>query len=207
MSQVFDLLFAQYSQYPTLFIYLEATAIFFGILSVWFSWQNNVLVFPAGIISTSIFVYILLVSGLLGDTLINAYYFIMSIYGWFYWTRKNTGKRETPITSSSRSDIKLCLLIFALAVIAVLIIYVISSKLTSWTAYVDIFTTGVFFVGMWLMARRKIQHWLCWIVGDAVSVPLYAYKGLILTSIQFFVFTVMAILGYRKWLKLINEPV
>lgn len=202
MSQIFEFLFAQYSQYPTLFIYLEATAIFFGILSVWFSWQNNVLVFPTGIISTSIFVYILAVSNLLGDLLINAYYFVMSVYGWFYWKRKDSRQQETRITEATQEDKKTCCLIFFGAILAVLIIYISSNRLTSWTAYVDTFTTGVFFVGMWLMARRKIQHWLCWILGDAISIPLYAYKGLMLTSIQFLVFTIMASFGYQKWKKL-----
>ncbi len=205
MSQVFDFLFAQYSQYPTLFIYLEATAIFFGILSVWFSWQNSVLVFPTGIISTSIFIYLLAVSTLLGDMLINAYYLLMSVYGWFYWTREDSEQQQTPITETTKYDARICLFIFFSAIFAVLVVYSLSSRLTSWTAYVDTFTTGIFFVGMWLMARRKIQHWLCWILGDAISIPLYAYKGLMLTSIQFLVFTFMAVMGYRKWRKLLAQ--
>ncbi len=205
MNQVFEFLFAQYSQYPPLFIYLEATAIFFGILSVWFSWQNSVLVFPAGIISTSIFIYILLVSSLLGDMLINAYYFVMSIYGWFYWTRGDSEQLETPITEVTNQDKKICLAIFLASIGAVLVIYGLSQRLTSWTAYADTFTTAVFFVGMWLMAKRKIQHWLCWILGDVISVPLYAYKGLMLTSVQFLIFTIMAVFGYRKWRKVLAQ--
>ena len=70
---------------------------------------------------------------------------------------------------------------------------------TSWTAYVDTFTTAIFFVGMWLMARRKIEHWLFWIVGDLISIPLYFYKGLTVTSFQYIIFTIIALQGYRAW--------
>ena len=85
-------LFNQYSQYDTLDIYFEVIAVIFGFLSVWYSKNNNILVFPTGMISTSIFVYLLFKSSLLGDMMINAYYFIMSIYGWFYWSRGNNEK-------------------------------------------------------------------------------------------------------------------
>ena len=204
MNPVFEFIFAQYLSYPKLFVIVEGIAIVFGILSVWFSRQNSVLVFPTGIISTSLFVYILYQSGLLGDLLINAYYFIMSIYGWFYWTRVNNRQQTTPISVTSLKDYKRCLLIFLSTVSLVFLIYLSSNRLSSWTAYVDTLTTGIFFVGMWLMARRKLQHWLCWIVGDMISVPLYAYKGLILTSIQFLIFTVMAVSGYYNWQKILK---
>ena len=207
MSLLFETLFAQYSQYPPLFIYIEATAIAFGLVSVWFSIRNSVLVFPTGLVSTTLFMYLLLVSELLGDLLINAYYFLMSIYGWFYWSRREQGQPITVITEANSRDKKTCILIFISATVGVFCIYLLSGKLSSWTAYVDTFTTAVFFVGMWLMAKRKIQHWLCWILGDAISIPLYAFKGLLLTSVQFFVFTLMAVIGYYRWRKILNAQV
>ena len=85
---MFDLFFQQYSDYQTLDISLEIIAVVFGILSVWFSKKNNILVYPTGMISTSIFTYLLFKWSLLGDMMINAYYFMMSIYGWYIWTRK-----------------------------------------------------------------------------------------------------------------------
>ena len=206
MSQLFEALFAQYSQYPALFIYIEAIAIVFGLVSVWFSQRNSIWVFPTGLISTTLFMYLLLVSELLGDLLINAYYFLMSIYGWYYWSRRDASLHVTPITEVDRLDAKTCGLIFLGSAIGVFGIYLFSGRLNSWTAYVDTFTTAVFFVGMWLMAKRKIQHWFCWILGDAISVPLYAFKGLLLTSIQFSVFTAMAVIGYFKWRKLLSAP-
>ena len=64
---------------------------------------------------------------------------------------------------------------------------------------VDTLTTAIFFVGMWLMARRKIEHWIFWIVGDLISIPLYLYKGLTFTSFQYIIFTIIALQGYRAW--------
>ena len=83
MNHIFDFLFEQYLGYDTCDIVLEIVAVIFGFLSVWYSKQNNILVFPTGMISTIIFVYLLLKWELLGDMMINAYYFVMSIYGWY----------------------------------------------------------------------------------------------------------------------------
>ena len=101
MIEVFDFLFGQYQDYDPIHISLEITAVIFGFLSVWFSKENNIWVYPTGMISTSIFVYLLFKWGLLGDMMINGYYFIMSIYGWYIWTRKVDPNHYTPICSDS----------------------------------------------------------------------------------------------------------
>ena len=110
MSQIFDFLFAQYASYETLDVVLEATAVVFGLLSVWLAKKNHIGVFPTGMISTSIYVYLLLKWGLVGDMLINTYYFIMSVYGWFIWTRVNDQKEVTPIARILRSERNLSLI-------------------------------------------------------------------------------------------------
>ncbi|MCV2509139.1 MAG: nicotinamide riboside transporter PnuC, partial [Neisseriaceae bacterium] len=89
MNSLFAILFSQYQNTPTYLVTLELTAVVFGLLSVIFAKKQNILVFPCGIISTIIFVYILAVHSLWGNMLINAYYTIMSIYGWVLWTRKD----------------------------------------------------------------------------------------------------------------------
>ena len=104
MNQIFDVLFGQYSDYETIDIVLEIIAVIFGFLSVWFSKKNHILVFPTGMISTSIFVYLLLKWGLLGDMMINGYYFIMSVYGWYIWTRKVDAIHVTPISRTTLKD-------------------------------------------------------------------------------------------------------
>ncbi|MET7028474.1 nicotinamide riboside transporter PnuC [Sediminicola luteus] len=205
MSPIFDWIFAQYEGTDSHLIILEMFGVFFGFLSVWYSMRENILVFPTGIISTGIFVYILLVFGLLGDMLINAYYFAMSIYGWYVWTRKVDATHFIPITKTTSKERKWSIILFVATIVFVMMVYIFFDRLDSWTSYVDSFTTAIFFVGMWLMARKKIENWIYWIIGDIISVPLYLYKGLIFTSLQYFLFTIIAIFGYLAWKKSLNK--
>lgn len=205
MSQIFDWLFGQYDNTAAYIVVLEMVAVVFGFLSVWYAKRENILVFPTGIISTGIFVYILWVFGLLGDMLINAYYFSMSIYGWYMWTRKVDATHFIPITRTSIKEKTWSVLLFFVTLLFVVAIYLWFDKFNTWTAYVDTLTTAIFFVGMWLMAKKKLENWTFWIVGDIISVPLYLFKGLIFTSLQYFLFTVIAILGYMAWKKNLNK--
>ena len=87
----------------------------------------------------------------------------------------------------------------------VFVVYQIFEMWTSWVAYVDTFTTALFFVGMWLMAKRKIENWIFWIIADIISVPLYFYKGFTFTSLQYLSFTILAIFGFLAWKKHLNN--
>ncbi len=185
--------------------FLEFIAVIFGFLSVWFAKENNVLVYPAGILSTAIFVYLLTISELYGDATINGYYFLMSFYGWYFWTQKKSGQIINQVGRTSLNEKIGSIFLFVFGIIAIFLIYNYFNKWSTVSAYIDTLTTGIFFVAMWLMSRRKIEHWTFWIVGDVLSVPLYIYKGLFLTAIQYFVFTIIAIIGYREWKKIIQK--
>ena len=197
-----DYFFSQYSEYPTLDIILEIVAVIFGLLSVWFAKKDNILVFPTGLVSTSIFVYLLWKWTLWGDMMINGYYFVMSIYGWYHWTRKKGDTEEFPISKISTSEKRIAIILFIFTVAFVVSVYQYFGKFTTWYAYVDTFITGIFFVGMWLMAKRKVENWIFWIIGDVLSIPLYFAKGYTFTSFQYIVFTVVAIFGYLEWKKI-----
>ncbi|WP_159022452.1 nicotinamide riboside transporter PnuC [Formosa sp. L2A11] len=199
MSQIFNFLFGQYEGYQTINIVLEIVAVIFGFLSVWYSKKNNILVFPTGMVSTLIFVYLLLHWGLLGDMMINAYYFIMSVYGWYIWTRQTGNDQLTPISKMTAKEQKIGIAIFFATMVFVYVVYTIFDKLNSWTAWVDMLTTALFFVGMWLMAKRKLENWIFWIIADIISIPLYFYKGFTFTSLQYLGFTFIAISGYYAW--------
>lgn len=208
LNEIIQFLFSQYSEYATVDIVLEITAVIFGFLSVWYSKENNILVFPTGMISTAIFVYLLYKWVLLGDMMINAYYFSMSIYGWYIWTRtREDDSPLTPISFATRKEHSYSLLLFLAALGFVYLVYWFFDYLDSWTAYVDMITTSIFFVGMWLMAKRKVDNWIYWIVGDIISVPLYFYKGLTFTSIQYFLFTFLAIKGYLAWKEIYHKKI
>ncbi len=190
--------------------WLELVAVLFGILSVWFARQANLLVYPTGIVSTVIYVYICFNIQLYADMGINIFYTSMSIYGWYVWTRKDALKRYRPIRWNTKTQQAagiaaipvLYILIFAL-------IYVFKQDDTeymqSYIPYVDSFTTSIFLIGMWYMARKKIENWIYWIAGNIISIPLYFDKGLVFTSFQFAVFLVLAVMGLLAWIKMYNE--
>lgn len=180
-------------------IVLEMIAVFFGFFSVWYAKKEHIWVFPTGIISTALFVYILWVYSLLGDMLINAYYTALSVYGWWVWTRTDDLNNVVSISRTSSKEKRNSVVFFLITVLFVILVYRYFDKFTSWTAYIDTITTAVFFVGMWLMAKKKIENWTFWIVGDLISIPLYWYKGLIFTSFQYLIFTVIALMGYMEW--------
>ena len=137
--------------------------------------------------------------------MINGYYFIMSLYGWYIWTRKVDAKNVTPISRATKSEKIIAVIIFALTLVLVYQVYQFYDMWTNWVAYVDTMTTALFFVGMWLMAKRKIENWYFWVVADIISIPLYLYKGLTFTSIQYFGFTILAIFGFLAWKKNLNN--
>lgn len=205
MSHIFEWIFSQYAGVPPLLVVLEIIAIIFGLLSVWYSKRENILVYPTGIVSTAIYVYLLIVYQLLGDMMINAYYFSMSIYGWYLWTRKVDQTHFIPITRMTKKERGVATLLFVAAVVCVLGVYEIFDKWQAWFSYVDILTTAIFFVGMWLMAKKKLENWTFWIIGDIISVPLYLLKGMVLSSFLYAVLTVIAIYGYIAWKKNLNK--
>ena len=205
MSQIFDFLFSQYAGYDTLDIVLELLAALFTVVSVVYAKKNNVLVFPAGMICTAIFVYLLLKWDLFGDMIINGYYFIMSLYGWYVWTLNVDDLPVTPISRASSEEHFISSGIFIVTVGFVFLVYTVFDKLNHWSSYVDTLTTGIFFVAMWLMAKRKIENWIYWIIGDIITVPLYFYKGLTFSSILYFILTIIAVYGYLAWKKNLNK--
>ena len=205
MDQIFDFLFSQYSSYSPSFIYLELFAVIMNITSVVYAKRNNILVYPTGLIGTGIFVYILLNFSLLGDTIINAYFFSMSIYGWYFWSRKKDEVFINQVSTINRNEIKYLFILAISSLIFIYFVYDYFDKWNNWTAYVDNITTAIFFVAMWLMARRKIESWIFWIIGDLITVPLYFYKGLTISSIQYIIFLILAVLGYISWKKILDK--
>ena len=205
MNPIFEFLLKPYQNYETFDIFLESVAVVLGLLSVWFAKRDQIAVYPSGMLSTAIFVYILYQASLLGDMLINAYFFIVSIYGWYFWVRKKRQKTENPISRMNPLEKRMWFVFFMIILFFVAGIYILFDKWQDWSAPIDCFTTALFFVGMWFMARKRLEHWIFWIVGDLISIPLYLYKGLGLTSFQYLIFTLIAIFGYIQWKRIYNN--
>ena len=178
---------------------LEVVAVVFGILSVWFARKENIWVYPTGIINVLIYVYLCFFAGLYADMGINAFYFVMSVYGWYNWSRKDAESHHVPISKLSLFQWIISILLIAVAF--ALIYYILLKYTDSTVPLFDSFTTSLFIAGMWLMAIKKIENWLLWILGDLLVIPLFAMKGLVFTSVQYVVFLILAIMGYIEWRK------
>lgn len=205
MQQVIEFLFGQYSEYTLTHTLLELFAVTMNIFSVIYAKRNSILVYPTGLIGTGIFVYILYNFSLLGDMIINFYFVLMSIYGWYYWAQKKDGEVLHNVSRTSTNEYYFILMLGLTSLLSIYFIYNFYDKWDSWTAYVDTITTAIFFVAMYLMARRKIESWIFWIIGDVITIPLYFYKGLTISSIQYLIFLILAILGYISWKKILNN--
>ena len=190
MNHIFDFFIDPYRGVSTFQIVLEAIAFVFGILSVWYAKKENILVYPTGIICTVITVI---------------YYSIMSVYGWWNWSRKRENKYVVPISRTNTKEKQVGVLLFILTMIVTYMVYKGFGYPMELPNYIDIVTSGIFFTAMWYMAVKKLENWTLWIIADLITIPLYAYRGLGMLSLQYLIFTILAIQGYIAWKKTLNK--
>jgi len=190
--------------------WIEAIAVIFGLLSVWYARKVNILVYPTGIISVLIYVYICFGAQLYADMGINFFYFAMSVFGWYKWTHRDKNEQLLPIRWNTKKEQWIGILAVVILYWAIMgLLYFFkhddTQYMNSYVPWVDSFTTAVFLVGMWYMALKRIENWIYWIIGDLISVPLYFIKGLTFTSFQYLVFLFIAYLGLKEWIKMEKE--
>jgi len=206
MNQIFEFFLNTYNNTPTSYIILEAIAFVFGIASVWYAKKENILVYPTGLVATIITVYLLYKAEYIGDMMMNFYYSVMSIYGWWNWARKKDNKTIVPISRTNNREKIIGLLMFCLTIAVTYYVYKSFDYQIETENYIDIFTSGIFFTAMWYMANKKLENWTLWIFADLITVPLYAYRGLGILSLQYLIFTILAVQGYISWKKHLNNP-
>lgn len=198
ISEIFDAFLAGLRQTTP----LEYIAVVAGILSVWFSKKENILVFPVGLVNTIIYIYLSFKYDLIGEASVNFYYTIMSIYGWVLWSRKDVSNRRIlHITNSSQKEWLRQLLFFAAFYVA--IFFALSYMKTTFAEgaipWADALASAAAFTGMWLMAKKKTESWYWWIATNIASIPLYFVKGLVVTSLYYLVLLVLAVFGLMDW--------
>lgn len=200
-----DFFLNAYKNAPLWQIILEFIAFLFGIMSVWFAKKENILVYPTGLIATIITTYLLWVAGYLGDMMINLYFSIMSIYGWWKWTQKGNTQDTLAITRTTTNEKITGVFLFIVTFFVVFGIYHAFDYTIRKDNYIDMMASGIFFTGMWYMALKKIENWTLWILGDFIVVPLYAYRGLGILSLQYLIFTALAISAYLEWKRILEQ--
>jgi len=182
---------------------IEAVAVIMGIVSVWYSRKENILVYPTGLINTTLYIYLSFKGHLLGEASVNFYYTIMSLYGWYLWTRKTEDKTTfvLQITHSNKKEWLQQLLFFGViyAIIYLLLTYAKTAFAPEAIPWADAFASATAYTGMWLMAKKKVESWIWWILTNIASIPLYFIKGYAFTSVQFIVLLILAIAGWISW--------
>jgi nicotinamide mononucleotide transporter len=202
-----DFFLDAYKNVPLWHIGLEFLVFVFGILSVWFAKKENIWVYPTGLIATVISVYLLYVAGYLGDMMINGYFSIMSVYGWYNWAKGTSQEDNLPITRTDNKEKLIGIGLFFITIFVVFGIYKFFDYEIHHDNYIDILASGIFFTGMWYMAKKKIENWTLWIIGDIIVVPLYAYRGLGMLAFQYLIFTILAISAYLEWKRILNKKI
>lgn len=205
MEQLLDFFIDAYRQTPSWQIVLEAIAFFLGIASVIYAKRVNILVYPVGLISTVITVFLLYQAGYFGDMMMNVYYSAMSIYGWWNWARRKDDAPVVPISRTNARERRIGFVMFAVTMGVTYGVYRLADYQLQTENYIDVVTSGIFFTAMWFMANKKIEHWVLWIIADLVTVPLYAYRGLGMLSLQYLIFTILAIQGLIAWKKALSN--
>ena len=182
--------------------WLQWLAVFFGVAEVLLAKRNNVLLYPAGLISTGLSIILLLEAQLYAETLLNIYYIMMSIYGWWFWIRK---RNEPPVlvTYSGKND---WMITFLITFGGWLVLYFALKNFTPSTVPVwDSFVSASAWAGTWLLTRRKIENWLVLNVSNLFAVPLLFYKNLPMFALLTLFLFVVAIFGYIDWKKIYRK--
>jgi nicotinamide mononucleotide transporter len=183
--------------------WLELIAVIAGIVSVWYSRKESILVYPIGLINTTIYIYLSFKGHLLGEASVNLYYTIMSLWGWYLWTRVDPNKQTIilQITKSNTRDWVYQILFFLAFYFSLYfsLTYLKKEFAPEAIPWADALASAAAYTGMWLMAKKKVESWIWWIITNIASIPLYFVKGYTFTSVQFIVLLIIAIAGLKSW--------
>jgi nicotinamide mononucleotide transporter len=176
---------------------IELIAVLFGLVSVWSMKKESILAFPFGIVNVLIYSYICFETKLYAYAGINLFFAFMSVYGWFNWVKEKEGGDKIVITNCSSSE----RILYGVALLSFFtILWFGLEKFTdSVVPFWDGLTTAIYIIAMWFLARKKLENWIAWILGDIISIGLFAYEGLLFSSFQYLVFTIIAVFGYMEW--------
>jgi nicotinamide mononucleotide transporter len=183
--------------------WIEAIAVIAGVVSVWYSRKENILVYPTGLLNTTIYIYLSTKGHLLGEASVNIYYTIMSLYGWYLWTRIDPNQK-TPILKITKSSLKdwrnQCLFFIGFYLVIYFSLVLLKKEFAPEAIpWADALASASAYTGMWLMAKKKLESWIWWIVTNIASIPLYFIKGYAFTSVQFIILLILAIAGWKSW--------
>jgi nicotinamide mononucleotide transporter len=188
---------------------LDITGTIIGLVYLWLEYKASIHLWVVGIIMPAIYIFTYYKAGLYADFGINIYYFFAAIYGWLVWTfGKKHGQKEgeeLPVTHASYKFMFKALVLFVVLWIIVALILIHFTNST--VPILDSFVNSLSIIGMWMLARKYAEQWITWIVVDAVCCGLYIYKGIPFTAGLYGVYAIVAIFGFLKWKKMIENEI
>ena len=185
--------------------WFEYLAVVSGIISVWYSRKENVLVYPTGLINTIIYIYISFSGHLLGEASVNLYYTVMSILGWYMWSKKDTANNTVlHITTSTTKEWLLQLSLFTIFYLTFFgaLTYFKKMFFDGVIPWADAFASATAFTGMYLMVKKKVESWYWWMATNIASIPLYFVKHYVFSSVYYVILLIMSVFGLISWLKI-----
>ncbi len=178
----------------------EYVAALLGIASTFLSKLENIWVYPTGIVSTAIYIFISFEGALYAEAGLNIYYTLMSVYGWWLWSaKKGSDGHHIQISMNNRKEWMQTIVFFGL--MFGVLFFVLKKYTPSVVPMEDAVASASAYTAMFLMNRKKVESWYWWILTDLISMPLYFMKGYVFTMVQFFVFLIISILGLLSWWK------
>jgi nicotinamide mononucleotide transporter len=176
--------------------WLEFTGFFFGIAGVWLTIRKNVLCFPVGIVNVLITAYLVFDKQLFADTLQQLVYFVLLLYGWVQWSGKKN-EQDIIIRKTTKEEYFILIPVFLAG--SWLMGWLLKNYSSASMPYIDSYATVLCFIAQWMIAQRKIENWLLWMVANPVYITIYVIKGLPMYAILSGIYFLMAVAGYKKW--------
>lgn len=183
---------------------IQCAVLVLGVTEVLLARANKIWLYPAGIAATTLSVYSLFNAQLYAESLLNLYYLVMSIYGWWYWTtRKNDVPVQVTFTTRNEWIITAAIALGGCGLLYAALATFTSSDVPLWDAWIS----ATAWAGMWLLARRKVENWILLNISNAFAVPLLFHKQLPLFAVLTIVLFIVACIGYADWAKIARKQV
>jgi nicotinamide mononucleotide transporter len=183
---------------------LESLAALFGVISVYLSVKQNILSWPTAIVNVGLYAFVFHASRLYADMGLQVVYIVISFYGWYEWLYGGKNRTELKVSRTARR------LGSVLVAIGVASAFLLGTFLHSTTnaalPFLDSATTSTSLVAQWMMTKKLLENWVVWVAVDVVYIGMFIYKSLYVTSLLYFVFLVLSVMGYRQWKATLKEP-
>jgi nicotinamide mononucleotide transporter len=181
---------------------LQWIAVALGVAEVLLARVNNVWLYPAGIVGTALSIALLFEVALYAECLLNLYYIVMSVYGWYYWVKKQD-KPPVKISWCTRREWMVTIAIVAGGTL--ILYFALKHYTTSNVPFWDAWVSATAWAGMWQLARRKIENWVLLNLSNIFAIPLLFYKKLPMFGMLTVVLFVVGVWGFIDWVRIYKQ--